>query len=271
MLLRPASKILVDNLSATSVVANSAGTGIIIENYGEILLSEVIDSYCQCPSACTSQRTVVCITIPDSCECPYEWPLLIRTLPCVTSYEVQQTFGSSKYYGYQTPSGAAPTANQTAIAVAANINADPTATVSAIVGNYVAPNFIPAASGTCLLLTEINCELTCGFQAFSDAATLTTGTAHVDAVLSTTHIAKIFPIQWGFVGSRPSLGMCGTHCVYHLRLRKSCDVQDISQANAFNCYEQEVYFYVNSTVVLSFNTFWADIFAAEGFSDCTIL
>lgn len=271
MLLRPAEKILIDNLSATTVVANASGTGIVVNGYGEILLSEVIDFYCQCPSDCIAQQTVVCITIPDSCECPYEWPLLIKTLPCLTSYEVQQTFGSSKYYGYQTPSGATPTANETALAVAANITADPSATVSAVAGTYVAGVFTPSASGTCILLTELNCEATCGFQAFSDSATITTIVAHVDAVLSSTQIAKIFPIQWGFVGIRPSLGMCGTHCVYHFRLRKACSVQDISQANAFNCYEQEVYFYVNSTVIASYNTFWADVLSLAGFGNCALV
>lgn len=253
MLLRQPTKILIDSLSASTVVPITGG--VTVEGYGDILLADILNAYCQCPSACVKQQTVVCVSIPDSCECPYEWPLLIKSLPCLTSYEVQQTFGSSKYYGYQNPSGATPTANETATAVTSNINADPNATVTATVGTFVAGVFTPNTAGTCILLEEKNCQLTCGFQAFTDAGTVTTITAHVDAVLSNQDIAKLFPIQWGFVGSRPSLGFCGEYCVYHFKIRKSCDVQDISQANAFNCYEEEVYFYVKNTDP-AYTTYW---------------
>lgn len=256
MLLRQPERILVDNLSASTVTAVSGGVNVA--GYGTILSAEILDAYCQCPSDCVAQVTVVCITIPESCECPYEWPLTIKSRPCTTSYEVQNTLPQSKYYGYQNPSGATPTANETATAIAANINADPNAIVSATVGTFIANVFTPASNGTCIRLTELDCDLTCGFDAYSEAGTITTTTEHENGILTSTVMAKLFPIQWGHVGARPSIAYCGTYCVFHFRLRKACDVQDISQANAFNCYEQEVYFYVQSSNAADFATYWND-------------
>lgn len=240
MLLRQPERIVINSLSASSVVAITGG--VTIEGYGDILLADILNAYCQCPSACVKQVVTVTITVPTTCECPYEFPLTIKSLPCLFSYETQQTFGSTKYYGYQDPGGATLTATQYATAVAALINADPNATVTA------------TSAGAVITITEKNCESTCGFQAFSTDAVIVTTVAHIDAVLSANDLAKLFPIQWGHPGSRPNLTFCGTYCVYHFVLRKACDVQDISQANAFNCYEQEVYFYVNNTLA----TFQAD-------------
>jgi len=245
MLLRPAEKILINSFSANSVVPISGG--VTVEGYGDILATEIIEAYCICPSDCVAQVSVVCITIPDSCECPYEWPLTIRTLPCLNDYTVQQTFGSKKYYGYQNPSGATPTANETALAVAASINNDPTSLVTAVVGSWASPTFTPSGAGTCIQLTEKDCQKTCGFEVYTDAGVITLAIPHENAVLSSIDLAKLFPIQWGVFGSRPNLPNCGDYCKYHFKLRKSCSVQDISQANAFDCYEQEVDFYVNNT------------------------
>lgn len=251
MLLRQPEKILIDNITAATVVPISGG--VTIAGYGNILSAEILNAYCQCPSDCVAEVVVVCITIPDSCECPYEWPLTIKTRPCVLSYEVQNTLPASKYYGYSNPSGAIPTANETATAIAANINADPNSPVTATVGTFAAPpTFVPNTAGTCIRLTEKDCSLTCGFDAYTPAGTVTIITEHENGVLTSTQLAKLFPIQWGFVGARPSIGYCGTYCVYHFKLRKSCDVQDISQANSFNCYEQEVYFYVNNSDAVAY-------------------
>ncbi|MEO7397229.1 MAG: hypothetical protein ABIW84_01560 [Ilumatobacteraceae bacterium] len=215
--------------------------GVTIQGYGDILLADILNAYCECPAACIPQVTTVTITVPVTCECPYEFPLLIKSLPCLFSYEVQQTFGSDKYYGYQDPSGSTLTAAQYATAVAASINADPTAVVTAV------------AVGAVLTLTEKDCDATCGFQAFSSDAVIATTTPHTNSILSANQLAKLFPIQWGHPGSRPNLTFCGTYCVYHFVLRKSCDVQDISQANSYNCYEQEVYFYVNNSDCTAYN------------------
>jgi hypothetical protein len=241
MLRRQPERIIFNSLSATSVVPINGG--VTVEGYGDILLSEILNAYCQCPAACVQQVTTVTITVPTTCECPYEFPLTIKCLPCLDSYEVQQTFGSTKYYGYQDPAGATLTAAQYATAVAQLINDDPTACVTAV------------AVGNVITLTEKDCESTCGFQAFSDSAVIATTTPHSNAILSANQLAKIFPIQWGHPGSRPALTYCGNYCVYHFVLRKECSVQDISQANAYNCYEQEVYFYVNNASP-DYTNFW---------------
>lgn len=253
MLLRQPERILIDTPTASTVVPVSGG--VTIEGYGTILSAEILNAYCQCPSDCVEEVVVVCVTIPDSCECPYEWPLTIKSRACVRSYEIGNTLPQSKYYGYQNPSGATPTANETALAITANINADPNAIVTAVTGTFIANVFTPSAAGTCIQLTEKNCELTCGFDAYSEAGTITIVTEHENGILTSSQIAKLFPIQWGHVGARPNIGYCGNYCVYHFVLRKNCDVQDISQANAFNCYEQEVYFYVNNTDPTAF-AFW---------------
>jgi hypothetical protein len=149
------------------------------------------------------------------------------------SYEVQQTFGSSKVYCFQDPAGGTPTAAQVAAGIAANLNADPFAVVTA------------TSVGAVITLTEKDCNSTCGFQAFTDSGSVVSITQHQDGVLTSIQLAKLFPIQWGFAGARPSIAYCGPYCVFCFTIKENCAVQDISQANAYNCYEREVCFYIN--------------------------
>jgi hypothetical protein len=248
MLRRQPERIIFNSLDANTVIPITGG--VTIKGYGDILLADIVNAYCQCPSACVAQVTTVTITVPTTCECPYEFPLTIKCLPCLQSYEVQQTFGSTKYYGYQDPAGATLTATQYAAAVVIAINADPTACVTAT-----------SLAGV-ITLTEKDCNATCGFQAFSDSAVMLTTTPHSNAILSANELAKLFPIQWGHPASRPTLTYCGNYCVFHFVIRKDCSIQDIDMANAYQCYEQEVYFYVNNAET-DYTTFWfTEMFAA---------
>src|SRR3972149_4094144 len=255
MLRRQPERILINSLSANTVIGDASG--VLNEGYGEILLADVINSYCDCPSPCVAQITTVLITIPDSCECPYEWPLTIRCKPRLQSYEVQQTFGSTKYYGYSDPAGGVPTADTAGPAIAAAINADPTACVTAT---------YDAGTDT-LTLTEKDCSQTAGFDAFTESGTVTLDTAHVEEVLSADYMHKLFPIKVGVFGSNPNLPSCGDYCVWHFVIRKSCDAQDISAANHYNCYEQEVYFYVNKNDA-NYEAYWVTEMNAAGLGNC---
>lgn len=233
MLRRIPEKIILDDLSSPTLITVGPNGEICIEGYGCIPPGNVTNCYLQCPQNCVPQVTQVTVVIPQSCECPYEWCVTITGKPCLWSYEVQQTFGSRKVYCFQDPSGGTPTAAQVAAGIAANINADPFAVVTA------------TAVGAVITLTEKDCNSTCGFEAFTDSGAVVSVTPHQDGILTSIQLAKLFPIQWGHAGARPSLAYCGPYCAFCFTIKENCAVQDIDQANAYNCYEREVCFYIN--------------------------
>ena len=49
MLTRQPTKILIDSLGASTVTPITGG--VTVEGYGDILLADILNAYCQCPSA----------------------------------------------------------------------------------------------------------------------------------------------------------------------------------------------------------------------------
>lgn len=239
MLRRQPEKVILDSITLApaanpTLVVNADGTVFIAGYSGVITPSASFGCYLECPSACVPQVETVTVVIPASCECPYEWGLYIECKPCPQLYEVQTTFGSKKFYGYQDPSGAVPTAADTAAAVAANINADPFACVTATV------------VGAVITLTEKDCNKSCGFSAYiaDGSGTVANVTPHTAAVLSAEDLARIFPIQPGFFGARPSIAYCEQYCLFHI-VSRGQDQQDVDMSNNYNKYEQELYLFIN--------------------------
>jgi hypothetical protein len=256
MLRRQPERLILDDLSSPTLITTDATSGLVfIEGYGGAIdPAAVTECFLQCPVACTPQVSTVQVVIPTTCECPYEWGLTIKVKPRLTSYEVQQTFGKSLFYGWSDPAGGTPTAVQTAAGVVANINADPFSPVSAV-----------NLGGGLIQLTEKNCDYitgTAGFSAYTDSGTVLTPTPHVEAILSAGQLNKLFPIQPGMFGAAPKLTFCGTYCQVHLVIKGNGNIQDIDMSSTFSDYVQEVDIYVNNTDAVAYAAFVAAIEAA---------
>lgn len=240
MLRRVPEKILINELDANSLIVNGAGD-VEIAGYGKLLASEVISCYKACPSEGTAQVTTVLVVIPDSCVCPYEWTLQINCFPNGL-YTTQETFKTTRFYNYEDPNGATPTAAAVATAVAGYINADKHSCVT-------------ATENGAGLITLTSKDTEHFFSAHSNSATINTTTPGVKATLTHDDMVRLFPIQPGHFGADPKLARCGDYCVYHFVSRSTNDTQDISAANHYLGYEREVYFFVDSTLA-SFAADW---------------
>jgi hypothetical protein len=254
MLRRQPERIILNDLSSATLVTVNGGK-VFIEGYGGILdPAGVLSCFDQCPTACVPQVQTVQVVIPTTCECPYEWGLTIKAKPRLQSYEVQQTFGKSLFYGWSDPAGGTPTAAQTAAGVTANINNDPFSPVSAV----------DLGAGL-IQLTEKNCDFitgTSGFSAYTDSGTVITVTAHVEAKLSAGFLNKLFPIQPGFFGAAPNLPFANaSYCLFKFVIRGSSNIQDIDMSSTYGDYEQEVEFYVNNTDAVAYAAFKAALMA----------
>jgi len=237
MLRRFADKILINDPSAAANIINDgsgdADPNVDITGYGEIFNSFIIQCDKTCTTASTPEEVTVDITIPDSCECPYEWCLTIVCLPNLQLYEVQNTFPSSKVYCYEDPAGGTPTAAETVDAIAASINADPFRCVDAV------------SDGVSLLTLTSLAGATTGFEAFAATGGVTVTQPFIPAVLSYDQMSRIFPIQTAAFGSQPTLPIDGaTYCAWHVTVRNQEQVQDVDGANHWNQYEKEVTFYL---------------------------
>jgi len=238
MLRRHADKLLINGDYANVLLAdgsgNPAGTRTVdIQGYGIIGDGTTLVSASKiCSAAEVLQVQDVTVVIPTSCECPYEWCLTVVCLPNLQLYETQNTFASSKVYCYEDPAGGTPTDLLTAAAIAAHINADPFACVTATV------------VGAVITLTSV--AGTNGFEVYSSSATIPAPTtAHVQAVLGTDAMTRIFPIHPGDFGSQPTLPVAGgTYCKWNVVIRGREDVQDVDGANHWNEYEKEVDIYI---------------------------
>ena len=220
--------------SLTATTANSFTGGVSITGYGSILTSQVVGCSLACYNVGVKQRATVLVKIPTTCECPYTWEMTTVCQPSLedgTNYEINNTFTNRRLYQYETPDGSTPVDTTTAAAIAANINADPNACVTAtIVGATI---------------TLIAKEAGKPFLVATPSGTVTYTVANVTPLMSNTWMAKQFPLQMGSFGSQPTVAIPGVqYCLYRLVLNTS--VQDISAANHYNDYMTEVEFYVNS-------------------------
>lgn len=233
MLRRHADRILINTINPAQITNVVPNVSLTIEGYGDLTVTGQVESHKACTAAETPKEVDVDVVIPVSCECPYEWCMTVETLPNLKNYEVQTTFPAIRTYCYEDPAGGTPTAAVTAAAIAASINADPFASVTAIV------------VGTTITLTG---KPGVNFNAYTASGTVTVVTPYVKAVLDAEYMTRLFPIRHGMFGSQPNLPVLGdSYCEFHFTIRKQSDVQDVDGANHWNDYEKEVYFYVRST------------------------
>jgi hypothetical protein len=233
MLRRHADRILINKINPAQITNVVPNVSLTIEGYGTLTVAGQVESHKACTAPETPKEVDVDVVIPVSCECPYEWCMTVETLPNLKNYEVQTTFPAIRTYCYEDPAGGTPTAAVTAAAIAASINADPFASVTAIV------------VGTTITLTG---KPGVNFNAYTASGTVTVVTPYVKAVLDAEYMTRLFPIRHGMFGSQPNLPVLGdSYCEFHFTIRKQSDVQDVDGANHWNDYEKEVYFYVRST------------------------
>jgi hypothetical protein len=251
MLRVPPQHIVIDDITATTVdVVDGA---IRIEGYGEFLPEQVLECYNACPVDCTENVRTVTVTVPESCICPYEWYLKVRSIACTAKYDIQTTFDNSKVYQYTSPDGATPTATVIKDAIVAQVNRDPFRTVNAA-----------STGATTFTLTERDCDSaigTCGFEAYVTSGTVANTTPHVDAIFPAYRLKQTLPIQWGMQGADPALARCGSYCVFYFHIRGG-DIQDIDMNRTYGEYDREVYFYVNPDDA-DYETAWLDVLAGE--------
>lgn len=232
MLRRHADRIILNSIDPAIITNVTPNVSLTIEGYGILNVANQIESHKTCASAETPQEVTVEVVIPTSCECPYEWCLNIECKPDLQNYEVQTTFPAHRLYCYEDPAGGTPTANATAAAIAAQINADPYACVTATVA--AATITLTSKPGAC-------------FNAYTASGNVAVTQPYVAAVLDAEYLCRLFPIQHGHFGAKPILPLPGEdYCEYHFTIRGLEDVQDVDGANHWNEYEKEVYFYVRA-------------------------
>lgn len=235
MLRRQADRILINTINPAIITNVVANVSVTIEGYGTLNVANQVASHKSCTAAETPKVMTVAVVIPTTCECPYEWCMTVETLPNLQNYEVQTTFPAVRTYCYEDPAGGTPTSAVTAAAIAASINADPFASVTAtVVGSTITLTGKPGVN----------------FNAYTASGTVATTTPYAKAVLDSQAMARMFPIRWGYQGAQPNLPVPGaSYCEYHFVIRgiPSEDEQDVDGANHWNQYEKEVYFYVRSS------------------------
>lgn len=242
MLRRHPENILINSLSATSVVAITGGA--TIEGYGDILAADILECYIKCVDDCVPKQVTATVVVPTTCECPFEWTITIKCKPD-GSYETQETFPVTRLYNYIDPVSATPDADVIGATIAANINADANACVTA---SYNSGN-------NTLTLTAKDCEH--DFDVFAPGGVVTVTVPFTPLFLTDEKMARMFPIKPGHFGARPNLTNCGDYCIFHFKMRSTNDTQDISAANHYLGYEREVNFYVNSQLA-TYDANWKD-------------
>lgn len=248
MLRRQVENILINSLSATTLVqigGNCTGK-VQIAGYGEIDNSKIWSCFFKCATPGRLKVVSVTVVIPSSCECPYEWSLTTVCYPNLllgSRYEVANTFNVPRLYTYEDPAGGTPTASATAAAIAANINADKYACVTAL------------AIGAVITLTAKTTDHQ--FDAYTPSGSVSIANPGARPILPASELWKLFPIQPGQFGSMPDLTNCGVYCQYQFQLKDK--IQDISAASHYNDYYSEVNFYVNNSNVAQYNQFWHNI------------
>lgn len=232
MLRRQADRILINTIDPATITNVTPNVTATIEGYGILDVANQIESHKSCYTGETPKEMTIDVAIPTSCECPYEWCMTVECLPNLQTYEVQTTFPATRVYCYEDPAGGTPTASDTAAAIAASINADPFACVTAtVVGTVITFVGKPGVN----------------FNVYTASGTVAVTVPYVKPVLDAEYMSRLFPIQWGMQGAQPSLPIAGeAYCEYHFTIRGLEEVQDVDGANHWNDYEKEVYFYVRS-------------------------
>lgn len=248
MLRRQSENILINSPGPTTLVAvggNCSGN-VHVSGYGEIDNSNIWACFFKCSTAGRLKVVTVNVVIPSTCECPYEWVLTTVCYPSLllgTRYEIANTFNTPRVYTYQDPAGGTPTAAATATAIAANINADKYACVTA------------QAIGSVLTLTAKSTDHQ--FDAYTPSGSVSIANPGARPILPASELAKLFPILPGEFGAQPDLTTCGNYCQYQFQIKGK--IEDISAASHWNDYYTEINFYVNNSNLSAYTTYWHNI------------
>jgi hypothetical protein len=103
--------------------------------------------------------------------------MTVETKPNLNNYEVQTTFPAIRTYCYEDPAGGTPTSAATAAAIAASVNADPFAPVTATV------------AGSTITLTG---KAGINFNVYTGSGTVLTTVPFAKAVLNTEAMMRLF-------------------------------------------------------------------------------
>jgi len=259
------------NTLSSSSIAVSGGI-VTIQGLPPFAVADIVSGSCyrSCKTACVPQFITVTPTVPSAtCECPWRWEIVIRKLPCLGTYRVQETLSPQTTYDYNDPNGATPTVAQIVASVVLQINSNPDSIVTATAVG--APG-----SETAFTLVEKDCDGdagTCGFIAYIQSGTIATSggsnVAHADPVLSPSEMAREFAILPGSMFSNPELAFCGAYCVFTARILPITDVHDPHLSNSLVDRYLDIQIFVN-TLASNFDADWqneantvADCWAAE--------
>ena len=261
MLRRPAKNVILNSLDTSSFLVN--GGKIYIKGLAPFAAADVVSCYKSCATDGTAKVVRVCVTIPDSCVCPYTWSLQIHEKPKLLEYETNNTFTNKRLYEHTEDDGSTPTAASAAAGIVEQINADAYIKVTA---EQTDSDGVADDTGTCITLTAD--EEGDRFDAFTVSGTITEVTAGVENLLDSDTLAKKFPIKPGAFGERPDLTNCGDYCVYYLKIKNCCsddlpsDSFDVSMDRAIQGHEMELYIYVRNDLA-TFAANWDDLILAE--------
>lgn len=246
MLRSPAFKALLNKIDANTFKVGEDGT-ISIGNIVTFKPENVKNCKITCPTDAVKKRVKVCITIPDSCECPEEFDLTVIRKPDLTSYRLSETFDVKRLY--QAVQGVV--FPWTAIGIAAYlanaINSDPNANVIATV-TQVDPEDEESPLSCLILESKSETE---NFDAYLSAGggTITVLQEYVKSGLSAEEMAQRFPIQPGQFASMPDLPLCGEYCRLYLKVVDCCsllsDAYDLHGNRAVQGFEGEFEIYMN--------------------------
>lgn len=246
MLRRPIKNVLINSFDANTVqqIGGNCTGSVNIEGYGPILNSNVLSCYFRCNTLGINRTIAVTVVIPNSCECPYEWGLTTVCYPSdlySTRFKIENTFNNPIYYAYQDPAGGVPTANATAAAIAAMINADPNACVTAF--------NVPSTA----VITLTSKDPSHSFDAYTPSGSVAIVNAGTRPVLTNSELNALFPIQPGQFGSQPDLTICGSYCEYSFVIQSA--IQDVTGPSHYEDYQTEVRFYVRKDLA-QYNQWW---------------
>lgn len=238
MLRRVKEQVLINSLASDTVVVTEADNEVYVKGYGVINIADIHHcAYC-CTDSCTEQETEITVSIPDSCECPYEWTLTVQAKQGDTNSVFGGPIQKIELYSSLNADGtAAADATEAATNIAAAINGNPYSIVTATSALAV------------LTITEKDCSKTKGFDTFISKGTVTVNQPHVDAILDAEAMAKTFPVNWGHQGSMHDYPIRGAeYCAWTFHLRSaSPDQQNIDMDRSYLHSDREVTFYVNSS------------------------
>lgn len=194
-----------------------------------------------CAGTGTARVVTICASIPETCECPFVWSVVVKHHPDLTQYDTDDVVQNwnDKIYEFAKPDGSAPTALEVAAGIVAQINADPSSPVTA-----AAVECVEGEGNTGIQLTGKTNGLT--FDAYTVYGTVTVTTAGSPDVLTEKYMQKLFPITHGKFGEIPPSTFCGNYCLLSATIVNCCgdtqpsDAYDISMDRSRSGYDFDI-------------------------------